>query len=79
METTLSSFAETIFVTSLSTAIPEYAPGVNATAVIAAGASSVRVIVPKASLHGVLLAYNEAITHVFVRTLKSVVDMIYVG
>ncbi|RDL38696.1 Uncharacterized protein BP5553_03036 [Venustampulla echinocandica] len=59
------SFAQTIFSTSLVDALPDFAPEVDAQAVINAGAAGARDIVSKALLPGVLLAYNQAVSHVF--------------
>ena len=59
------SFAETDFSNSLTKAINTFAPNVSAKAVIDAGASGVRAIVPKPELASVLLAYNQAVQHAF--------------
>ncbi len=59
------SFAQTILSTTLVHELPILAPGINTEAVIAAGASSFREVVPKALLRGVLLAYDQAIHRVF--------------
>lgn len=58
------AFAELVFSNGLISAIPFFAPGVNAQAVINAGASAIRSVVPPGSLAGVLLAYNQAVSHV---------------
>ena len=59
------SFAQTAFTNGLRTYIPQYAPGVNAQSVIAAGARAIKSTVPKDSIHGVLQAYNKRINHTF--------------
>jgi hypothetical protein len=59
------SFGQTIFSTTLTHELPIFAPGINVHAVIAAGASNFRDVVPKALLRGVLLAYDRAINRVF--------------
>lgn len=59
------TFAETDFTNGLRKAISTSAPNVSVEAVIAAGASAVREVVPKAELVGVLFAYNQAIQRVF--------------
>ena len=59
------TFAETDFTNGLKKAIPIFAPNVSAEAVIAAGASAVRDVVPDAELGGVLMAYNQAVKHTF--------------
>jgi hypothetical protein len=59
------TFAETVFTNSLVQALSTYAPGINSQTVINAGATAMRDAVPRSSLAGVLLAYNEAISHTF--------------
>lgn len=59
------TFAETDFTTGLTKAIKSFTPNVSPETVIAAGASAVREVVPKAELAGVLLAYNQAVQHTF--------------
>lgn len=59
------TFAETIFTDGLVKGLSIYAPGVNAQVVINAGATAVQDAVPSSSLAGVLLAYNQAVSHVF--------------
>jgi ABC-type Mn2+/Zn2+ transport system permease subunit len=67
------SFAQTILSTTLTQELPVLAPGVNAQAVIAAGASKFRDAVSKALLPGVLLAYDRAIDRVFYLATGSAV------
>ena len=59
------SFAETDFSNGLTKGIRAFAPDISVEAVIAAGASAVREVVPQPELVGVLQAYNQAIRHVF--------------
>lgn len=59
------TFAETDFTNGLTKAMSTSAPNVSVETVIAAGASAVRKVVPKAELAGVLFAYNQAVQHVF--------------
>ncbi|TAQ89674.1 hypothetical protein B7494_g2010 [Chlorociboria aeruginascens] len=59
------SVSNTIFNSSLILLLGQYAPFVNATEVIAAGATGLRSAVMAAQLSGVLLAYNEALTRTF--------------
>jgi hypothetical protein len=59
------TFADLIFSNGLETAMPHFAPEVDVQAVIQAGATGFRTIVPAASLHAVLVAYNQAVNHVF--------------
>jgi len=67
------SFAQTILSTTLTHELPILAPGINVEAVIAAGASNFRDVVPKALLRGVLLAYDKAIDRVFYLAAGSAV------
>jgi hypothetical protein len=59
------SFAETIFSNSLVSGLAEFAPTVDAEAVIAAGASSFRSILQPGQLEGVLLAYSLSLVRCF--------------
>lgn len=56
---------EFIFAQTLKKKIPEYAPSVNAEAVIAAGATGFRQVVSAQNLPGVLVAYAKSIDQVF--------------
>lgn len=60
------ALADTDLSSTLISYIPQYAPGANVTAIIDAGASSVRNVVTAEQLPGVILAYNKAIDNVFV-------------
>lgn len=59
------TIADTIFNNSLKTAIPRYAPSVNAEMVISAGATAIRDVVSKKDLPNVLLAYSKSFDNVF--------------
>jgi hypothetical protein len=59
------TFAETVFTNGLIQGLSAFAPEINAQAVINAGATAVRDLVPSSSLAAVLLAYNQAVSHVF--------------
>ena len=59
------SFAETAFDTGLENDLPSYAPGVSVAEVVLAGVSGIRSVIPQASVEGVVMAYNNAIQHVF--------------
>lgn len=59
------SFAQTTFSNGLTGALHQFAPEVDAEAVIHAGATGFRDLVAGNSVHGVILAYNQAISHVF--------------
>jgi hypothetical protein len=56
------SIAQNIFINSLAKEIPKYAPEVDPSVVINAGATYVRQAVPNEYLQGVLEAYTRAIT-----------------
>ncbi|PWY80824.1 MFS general substrate transporter [Aspergillus sclerotioniger CBS 115572] len=57
--------AEVIFAQALKTNIPQCAPSVDAAAVIAAGATGFRELVPAQELPGVLVAYAKSVGEVF--------------
>jgi hypothetical protein len=65
------ALADTDLSSSLLSALPEYAPGANITAIIDAGASGVRDVVTSEQLPGVILAYNKAIDNTFVSLAGS--------
>jgi hypothetical protein len=60
------SAAQTIFNNRLPVLLSRYAPEVNTTMVLQAGATRVRHLVLPEQLPGFLKAYNEAITNIFV-------------
>lgn len=57
--------AQTIFTNSLRQTLPSYAPSVNVGAVIAAGATGMRHILPSNELGAVLLAYSISLDRIF--------------
>jgi hypothetical protein len=59
------TFAQTIFSRSLVDGLKEYAPTVNAQAVITAGATAIQQVVKPDEVPGVLEAYNLAINRDF--------------
>jgi hypothetical protein len=59
------SFAQTTFSSGLTHALPIFAPDVDVESVLEAGASGFRDVVKPALLRGVLLAYSQAVSHVF--------------
>lgn len=63
--------ANIVFNSSLVSSLQDYAPKVNATSAIAAGATELKDIIAAADLPGVLLAFNKAITQTFVSINKS--------
>lgn len=62
---TFLSFADVILNNSLRTIIPQDAPDINVEAVIQAGATAFRSVVPASDLQAVLRAYATSIDHVF--------------
>ncbi|KAH8681864.1 major facilitator superfamily domain-containing protein [Xylariales sp. PMI_506] len=66
-----SSVAETIFTSSLAPALARYAPSVDPSLVINSGATELQLALSESELPGVLLAYNEAIVHVFYLQLAT--------
>lgn len=67
------SFSETIFINSLNTLIPEYAPSVNPQSVINAGATGFRTIIKGTELADVLVAYAKSVDRVFYLTVGAAV------
>lgn len=59
------ALAQTAFTNLLRHGLSVDAPGVDQDAVLAAGATNYSSVVPQASRHGVLTAYNYAITHTY--------------
>lgn len=59
------AFSQTAFTSSLGQALKTFAPDVDVRTLLIAGASTIREVVPQGSLNGVLLAYNQALNHVF--------------
>ncbi|KAI0000240.1 MFS general substrate transporter [Xylariaceae sp. FL0662B] len=60
-----SSIAKTIFASSVRTAVQKFAPDVETSLLISSGVTKIAGLVPAGWFEGVLLAYNEAIDHVF--------------
>jgi len=65
------SLGELVFSNGLNHGLKQYAPAVNAAAVISAGATGIRQVVSAGDLAGVLQAYTLAIDHVFYLALGS--------
>lgn len=59
------AFSQTAFTNGLGQALQTFAADVDVQTLLVAGASAFREVVPKGSLAGVLLAYNQALNHVF--------------
>lgn len=61
----MTVLAQTLFTNSLKTTLKEKAPALNASAVIAAGSTQMKNIVPSADLVRLLEAYSESISRTF--------------
>jgi len=59
------SFADLALTTALREGLAKFAPTVNIQAVLSAGASGFRSVIPTSSIEGVVLAYNLAIKREF--------------
>lgn len=59
------TIAQTVFTNSLKTKIPQYAPGANVDAVLAAGATEFTKVVPPDQVAGVVKAYSVSVDNVF--------------
>jgi len=68
---TFISSANTLFDNGLISSLHDYAPQINATSIVAAGATGIKGVISAADLPRVLLAFNRAITQTFVSICKS--------
>jgi len=59
------SIGENVFTNKLVANLAKYAPEINPEIVLSTGATSIQQTISKASLPGVTLAYNNALTHAF--------------
>lgn len=66
------SFAQTTFSNGLTNSLPIFAPGIDVQRVVDAGASGFRAVVAPSLLPSVLLAFNQAVSHVFYLTTGAV-------
>ncbi|KAI0879817.1 MFS general substrate transporter [Annulohypoxylon maeteangense] len=60
-----SAVGKSIFTSSIPTALQKFAPDIDANLVINSGVTEISKVVPSDKLAGTLLAYNQAINHVF--------------
>ena len=65
------SFSDTIFTNSLKALIPTYAPSIDATTVINAGANGIRRLISSSNLGNVLVAYAKSVDRVFYLTASA--------
>ncbi|KAI1415123.1 MFS general substrate transporter [Hypoxylon sp. FL1857] len=66
-----SAVAKAVFTSSIGEALQKFAPGVDPSVLIDSGVTEIAKVIPPAELQGALLAYNEAITHVFYLQLAA--------
>ena len=69
--------SQTVFINSLRTTIPQYAPSVNAAMVIAAGGTRFRQLLPKEALAGALLAYGKSLGRIYYLTAPTAVVSLF--
>jgi len=60
------SFGQTIFTNQLKTAIPHFAPEVDSSKILEVGATAFKTVVTPSQIPGVVLAYNQALTRIYV-------------
>ncbi|KAH9894667.1 MFS general substrate transporter [Xylariomycetidae sp. FL2044] len=63
--------AKTVFTSSITEAVREHAPGIDPGALVDTGVTELTSSLPPEALEGALLAYNEAIDHVFYLQLAA--------
>jgi len=60
------SFGQTIFTNQLKSALAHFAPTVDSERILAVGATSFKTVVTPSQVPGVVLAYNQALTKLYV-------------
>jgi hypothetical protein len=71
----LVQLAQTLFENQVGPALEIFAPGVDAQTVLSVGATAFRSVVSPEEEVGVVLAYNRAITRVFVSFSSQIVNV----
>ncbi|KAI1454871.1 MFS general substrate transporter [Annulohypoxylon moriforme] len=66
-----SAVGKSIFTSSIPAALQKFAPGIDPNVVINSGVTEISRVVPPDQLAGTLLAYNQAINHVFYLQLAA--------
>ncbi|KAI1138016.1 MFS general substrate transporter [Hypoxylon sp. FL0543] len=66
-----SAVAKAVFTSSIGEALEEFAPSVDPSLLIDSGVTEIEKVIPPSQLQGAILAYNEAITHVFYLQLAA--------
>ena len=64
--TVFISFGQTIFTNQLKTALAHFAPTVDSGKIFELGATAFRTVVNPSQVHGILLAYNQSLTQIYV-------------
>lgn len=65
-----SAIAKTIFTSSIGGALAKFAPGIDPSLLIDTGVTEISGVISPDQVEGAILAYNEAISHVFVSSLR---------
>ncbi|OTA52035.1 MFS general substrate transporter [Hypoxylon sp. EC38] len=66
-----SAVAKAVFTSSIGDALQKFVPGISPSLLIDSGVTEIAKVIPSAQLEGALLAYNEAIAHVFYLQLAA--------
>ncbi|KAI0020790.1 MFS general substrate transporter [Xylariomycetidae sp. FL0641] len=74
-----SSIAKTIFTSSLGPAVKHFAPSLNPDLLVHSGVTDLAKVIPPRLLEGALLAYNQAIDHVFYLQLAAAGTAFFTG
>ncbi|KAI0474126.1 MFS general substrate transporter [Xylariaceae sp. FL0804] len=74
-----ASIAKTVFTTSLESAVKSLAPGLDPDALVNVGVTDIGTAVPAKLLEGALMAYNQAIDHVFLLQLAAALTAFVTG
>lgn len=69
-----SAVAKTVFTSSIGIALHKFAPSIDPNLVINTGVTEISKVVPPDQLTNALLAYNEALNHVFVSDSHSYIS-----
>ncbi|KAJ5909281.1 hypothetical protein N7504_003924 [Penicillium tannophilum] len=73
------TLSQVIFINRLKSGLAVNAPSVDSGAVVAAGASAIRTIVPTGRLPGVLMAFSQGIDHVFYLAAGLAIGCLFVA
>ncbi|KAJ5797267.1 uncharacterized protein N7503_006563 [Penicillium pulvis] len=73
------TLSQLIFINRLKSGLAVYAPSVDSGAVVAAGASAIRTILPTSRLAGVLMAFSQGVDHVFYLAVSLAIGCFFVA